>query len=148
MQNEGGSEGRSRDVDPRQQESWRQWLGSCSNVLSILTADKRARRMLAFSLLKADTSGSVVLLELVCLYSSKMRRKRTCSGIIYTVPKYVRLRRGYFMPCLVLIMSLGLIHSLFVVVMWAILLRREMVRDACASICPHVTFLLCEEFSL
>lgn len=64
------------------------------------------------------------------------------------VPKYVRLGRGYFMPGLVLIMSLGLKYTVFVVVMWAILLRREMVRDACALISPHVIFLLCEEFSL
>lgn len=40
LQNKGGSEGGSCDVDPRQQESWCQWLGRCSNVLSILTADK------------------------------------------------------------------------------------------------------------
>lgn len=40
LQNEGGSEGGLCDVDPKQQDSWCQWLGRCSNVLSILTADK------------------------------------------------------------------------------------------------------------
>lgn len=35
-----------------------------------------------------------------------------CSGIIYTVPKYVGLGREYFMPDLVLIMSLRLKYTI------------------------------------